>query len=79
MESRYLQINNSSQNYPFSWSSFKTLLFLFSVSVGHHLADRFYHGMRHWFEQTCIKFVRKKTGHRDWVELYREKNPLSRR
>lgn len=47
--------------------------------VGHHLADKFYHGIRHWFEQTCVKFVPKKTGHRDWVELYREKNPLSRR
>ena len=55
------------------------ILFLFIfISVGHVLSSRFQLGMRHWREQTCVRFVRKK-GHRDWVELYREKNPLSRR
>ena len=51
---------------------------VFHFSVGHQLADKFNHGMRHWREQTCIQFV-PKSGHRDWIELYREQNPDSRR
>ena len=50
---------------------------VFHFLVGHQLADKFYHGMRHWREQTCIEFVPKSV-HRDWIELYREKNPDSR-
>ncbi|KAL9972526.1 hypothetical protein ACROYT_G018849 [Oculina patagonica] len=63
----------------FLWPERTVPYYIPSELVGHQLADKFYHGMRHWFEKTCIKFVPTKKGHRDWVELYREKNPSSRR
>ncbi|PFX18966.1 Zinc metalloproteinase nas-13 [Stylophora pistillata] len=63
----------------FLWPERTVPYYIPSDLVGHALADRFHHGIRHWLEQTCIKFVPKKAGHRDWVELYREKDPRSRR
>lgn len=63
----------------FLWPERTVPYYIPSDLVGHNLADRFHHGIRHWLEQTCVKFVPKKAGHRDWVELYREKDPRSRR
>ncbi|XP_067040328.1 uncharacterized protein [Acropora muricata] len=62
----------------FSWPGGIVPYYVPPDLVGHSLYYKFHHGMRHWLEQTCVKFV-PKTGHRDWIELYRESNPLSRR
>ncbi|KAK3696476.1 hypothetical protein QZH41_011799, partial [Actinostola sp. cb2023] len=44
----------------------------------HQLARKLLAGIKPWQQKTCINFIPKKN-HRDWVELVREKNPLSRR
>ena len=42
------------------------------------VAKRFLAGIQQWQQSTCIKFV-PRANHRDWVQIFRERNPLSRR
>jgi hypothetical protein len=42
------------------------------------VAKRFLAGIKQWQEKTCIKFV-PRGNHRDWVQIFRERNPKSRR
>ncbi|XP_028414660.1 uncharacterized protein LOC114537762 [Dendronephthya gigantea] len=42
------------------------------------VAQRFLAGIKQWQQMTCVKFV-PRGNHRDWVQIFRERNPLSRR
>lgn len=42
------------------------------------VAQRFLAGIKQWQQKTCVKFV-PRGNHRDWVQIFRERNPKSRR
>ena len=54
------------------------LIFFVLFAAKTKVAKRFLAGIRQWQKMTCVKFV-PRANHRDWVEVFRERNPKSRR